>query len=227
MSEEIKKDVLDDPSTSPEVDGANVEGETTPENDKDKNFAELRKKSEALEKENKELRERVENGDSARTLADDPKPEKKVEKKEDTLGVLFQRDMKEAVIQWNNENKISTEDWATIKSKISLKGDETLSEIKGKINDVYNSIPTVRAEKDKALVEKGRKEAMQQFRDDELDIGSGGDVNLGDGVNHRHNSKTKSWAKGLGMTDKKLADVDPDGDTGWKEFEEPEIGVKK
>src|SRR3990167_5653088 len=73
--------------------------------DKGKNFASLRKKSEALEKENTELKKQLESkGSENRSLGEeddedkDKGKEKKSEKKSDSdpLEIVFKRDLKEA-----------------------------------------------------------------------------------------------------------------------------------
>ena len=105
--------------------------------------------------------------------------------------------------------KVSSEEWAQIKSKVSLSGDETVSEIQDKIDEMYQNIPAVREKREKALIEKGRKIAMSEFQDEEMDIGgSGGDTDFGDKTETRINAKTKKWAKGLGLSEKEIKEVD-------------------
>ena len=137
--------------------------------------------------------------------------------KNDTLQVIFARDMKEAVHQWNKKNKVSSEEWAQIKSKVSLNGDETVSEIQDKIDEIYQNIPAVREKREKMLIEKGKKIAMSEFQDEEMDIGGGGDVDFGDKTEIRVNTKTKKWAKGLGLSEKEIKEVDDSEEVNqWK-----------
>jgi hypothetical protein len=220
MPEPIVDDVLETPSTPPET-GTEVETKPDEGNDKEKNFAELRKRLEEAEAERVELRKKLaEKENPDRSLSIETPDETKPSKKDDeTLKRIFERDMKEATIQWSQSNKTTAEEWAQIKTKVTLKGDETLSEIKAKIDEAYHSLPTVRERREKELLEKGKRLAMQQFNDEELDMGGGGgDVNLGGDVAPRLNPKTKSWAKGLGLGDKDLKDVDFDSDPNqWSE----------
>lgn len=217
-----EKDVIDDPSTSPESE----EGKSNPEadegNNKDKNFANLRKKAEDLERENAELRDRLGKEDK-RSLV-----EEKDDESNDTKKYIFERDIKEATRQWNKKNQISTEEWGQIRKKVSLKGDETESEIYDKIDEAYQTLPSVRDKREKELVEKGRKEAMQSFRDDELDLGSGGDIDTGGGEAPRLTTKEKTWLKAFGVSPEEQKKIDKSGNTAeWKIREEAERGIRK
>lgn len=192
--------------------------------DKKANFANLRKKAETLEKENEILRKQITaKSEAERSLAPKKKEveEEEIEEeksKDSPLKIIFERDMREAVRQWNKKNKVSSEEWAQIKSKVSLNGDETLSEIQDKIDEIYQNIPAIREKREKALIDKGRKMAMSEFQDEELDIGGGGgDSDFGGQAEVRLNAKSKKWAKGLGLSDKEIKEVDSEADSNqWK-----------
>lgn len=216
---DVKKEVVI-PAEEDEV----VETEDSAD-DKKANFANLRKKAETLEKENEILRKQIDaKAEADRSLIQKKEEIEKGEIEEDEkskdspLKIIFERDMKEAVRQWNKKNKVSSEEWVQIKSKISLNGEETLSEIQDKIDEVYQSIPSVREKRDKALIEKGKKLAMSEFQDEELDIGGGGgDSDFGGQAETRLNAKSKTWAKGLGLSDKEIKEVDSEADSNqWK-----------
>lgn len=201
---------------TPTEDEKVVEPSDSKGDDKAKNFAELRRKLEATEAEKAELaRKLAEKEENNRSLGDD---EEKDKKPDPTIKVLFERDLKEATRQWNKANKATAEEWAVIKSKVSLRGDETMSEISDKIDEAYHSLPSVREKREKEIALKARKEAMREFSDDELDSGgAGGDVDLGGGTPTRLNDKTKKWARGLGLTPEEMKDIDEDSDpSDWK-----------
>lgn len=228
--EENKEDVTEDSSNSPKEE-APVEGGEAKGNDKDNNLAALRKSKQTLEEENEKLRialSQKEESDRSLSLGNDDeerKEEKKPVKKDDsdTLGKVFERDMREATYQWNKTNKVSSEEWAKVKSKVQLKGDETVSEIKDKIEEAYQSLPEVRQKRDKELIEKGKKLAMQNFTDEELDNGGGGDIDFGSGESTpRYNAKTRGFARGLGLSEKDLKEIDQDEDPNeWKNGPNP------
>lgn len=203
------KDVPVDPSPTPKP----GEGPSNPEpgqDDKDKNFAELRTKKEQLEKENEDLRK---ENESLKKPADDSKKDI-----QDPLKVVFDRDLKEATFQWSEKNKPTADDWAELKKKVTFKGDETLSEIKAKMSEAYETLPSVKQRKEKELIDKGRKQAMREFNDEEMDFGGGGDVDLGGGSNTSQlNSKEKKFLKNFGVTPEEAKKINKDEtpNTGW------------
>ncbi len=205
------KDVLDVSSTSTESDES-VETKSDKEiNNKDKNFAELRKKASTLEKENAELRQKLE---SNKTIEKD---EEKKPEKADPLKVVFERDLKDVAREWNKKNKVTADEWAELKKRVTLKGDETRGEIQDKIDEAYHSLPGTRAKREKELIEKGKRQAMREFNDEELDTGSGGDVDMGSGNEPRFNSKEKNFLKTFGVTAEEAKQIDKSSDnyTGW------------
>jgi hypothetical protein len=222
MTEPEKTDVKDESSTSTGAGEGNVEAGASEGNDKDKNFAELRKAKEAAEARAAELeRQLAGNGEGQskqRTLAA-PDEGAGEGKKSDDASVLFERDMREASYRWSKTNKdVTDQEWQAIQSKVSLKGDETVSEIEDKISEAYEGLPTVREKRDQQLIEKGKKEAMRQFRPDEMDL-SGGDVDLGGGEGQvRHSAKEQAWLRSFGVKPGDAAKIDREADTsGWQE----------
>ena len=211
MSEEIKLDVSGNSSKPADAqdDVENIEGEG---DDKTKNFAKLRDIKIRLEKESKAKDEEIAN--LRKALGDNGNQDLKTDNNEsnETLKVIFNRDLKEATLRWTKDNKVSQEDWAKIRDKVTLKGDETLTEITEKITEAYQSLPTVKDKLIKDAFEKGKREAMRNFRDDELDIGSGGDFDMGSsGDEPVLDNKTKTWAKAFGLTNEEIKNVDMDG----------------
>jgi len=185
--------------------------------DKETNLAVLRKKLKQTEQERDEaIKIASLKGEKERSLGAVDEEEPVVEKKKetpDTLKVIFQRDAKEATRQWNKKNPVSSEEWAQIKSKIKLSGEETVSEIVDKIDEVHQSLPSVRAKRDKELIDKGRKQAMSQFQDEELDIGGGGDVDLGEGSEPRFNSREKKFLDRFGVTSDERKNINKETNT--------------
>lgn len=205
------KEVVIPAEGKPAVEAGKPEGD-----DKDKNFASLRKKLEETEKELARVKAEKEK-EVDRSLAGD-EPEVKKPKADDTLKVIFERDVKEATRLWNKKTTVSSEEWAQIKSKVQLKGDETQSEIQDKIQEAYESLPGVRQKRDKELIEKGKRLAMSEFSDDELDMGGGGDVDLGGGGEVRVSKQTKTWATRLGLSEKEIKEVDTESNPNeWSE----------
>lgn len=226
------EDVKKDSSSSTDKEDKTVET-TSDGGDKEENFAKLRdinkdltddlkvanKKVGDLEIENEDLK-----ADPNRTLdapgdteEEEEEDDKVVDPPEadDTVSVLFKRDLKEATKAWNKDNDVSATEWAQIQKKVTLKGDETQSEIAEKIEEAYQGLPSVREKRDKAMIDKGRKQADSEFSDEEMGTGTGGDVDLGGERKPRFNRKTKDFAKKVGgMSDKELAEVDPDGEVG-------------
>lgn len=190
---------------NPAEGGEEVENRAPEGDDKDKNFAALRKQL----KEREEEIERLKSGTS-------PEGERSLgeERKSDPL---FERDLKDATYEWNKNHKISKDDWDSIKSKVSLKGDETRSQILDKIDEAYSNLPSVRQIKEKELIEKGKQEALRQMNDNELDIGSGGDVDFGGDPAPKINKKTRDFARAMGMKDEDIKKVDMSANPNeWK-----------
>lgn len=204
MDTEENKGVPETPPAPP-ADTKVVETKGTDGDDKIKNFAELRKKNEIIEKENEELRKRLaavgDTGERSLEAKDeDDEKESKPKKVDETLKVIFSRDLKEATREWNRGKTVPAEEWNQIKSKVKLTGDETKSEIMDKIDEAYQSLPTVRAKREKALIEKGRKLAMGEFQDEELDMGGGGDIDFGGMVEPSFTTKEKSFMDSMGLS---------------------------
>lgn len=218
-----EKDVTDDSSSSSESEEGKVETSEEEENDKSKNFAELRKQKEETDKENVELRKRLQDKDE-RTLEEKPEEESK----EDVTKVLFDRDLKEATRVWNKKTEVPSDVWARIRKKVSLTGEETQSEILEKIDEAYQNIPSVREKRDKALVDQGKNEAMKNFQDSEMDIGGGGDVNLGEGSQTKINPKEKIWLDKMGVKPEDQKKIDKNANPAIETIhEEKEIGIRK
>jgi len=220
--DENEKDVKD--IVNPTAEEGDVVTPSEEGDDKNKNFAELRKQLEEERREKAELKRQLEGKqekDNILNIEGDEVEEKKP-KADDTLKIIFQRDMKEAVHQWQSTNKVTPEEWAQIKGKVSLKGDETLSEIKSKISEVHQSLPTVRAKRDKELIEKGKRMAMSEFSDDELDIGGGGDADFGGETETRFTSQEKRFMDSMGVTPEERKKIKKDGTTNeWQVGQSP------
>jgi len=181
--------------------------------DKSKNFAELRKQLKEAQEERDRYKALTEKPEESRTLADKPK----IEKPKEEGDPLFSRDLKDATYEWNKTNKVSNEEWQAIKSKVSLTGEETRSQILDKITEAYQSLPSIRQKREQDLINKAKQEAMRQMSDDELDIGGGGDVSLGGENTPKIDKKTRMWAKAMGMTDEQIAKVDTNENPNeWK-----------
>ncbi len=216
---------------SPADDGGNTD-DGQGGDDKDKNFTNLRAKLKIAEAEKERLaaeNEALRNGGGDRSLDLDTepvvvpkaKPDQKPDESNEVSAVIFKRDMKEAVLTWNRENKVEPEEWAMIKKGVNLKGDETLSEIKEKIQSAYEALPSVRAKRDQALIDKGRKEAMRDFNDDEMDFGGQGDADMGAIPAVRVSSKARSFAKSMGMSDKDIQSVGDEDPNQWADGRKP------
>lgn len=226
----VELDVELDPSANPEK-KPDVESGDDKGKDKDKNFAELRKKNEQLEKdlaEERRLRQeeankrkldvKEEDDDEDEEEDKDKDPKKSKSEISEATRLMFDRDMKKAVRSWNSKNKVTADEWAAIKKRVSLNGDELDSEIEEKIDAAYHSIPSVREKRDKELILKGKKEAMKEFQDEELDLGGGGDGDLGGGDAPRFNSKEKKWLDGFGVNQEARNKIDKSSDDhrNWK-----------
>ncbi len=196
MSKKDKEDVKENSSSSSESDESKVE---TQEDDKDKNFAKLREKVETLEEENESLREQV--GSKSERSLDGEANIDEVEK------VVFNRDKKKAIRKFNSDKEISDEEWKSFRDKVKLTGEEDDELIYQKMEDAYNTLPSVREQREKELIEKGKKEAMSQFTDQEVDIGSGGDVSGETSKKVRLNAKEKRFAKSMGVDEEDISEA--------------------
>lgn len=201
--------------------------ETKPEegDDKSKNFAKLREEKDKLKAENERLR-KVAETDESRDLRD----QEEQDDDKDTEKIVFNRDLREATIQWNDANQVSKEDWAQIRKKVTLTGKETLTEIKRKISEAHESIPSVRQAKEDGLREEGRQEILKRHTDLDLDIGGGSDgSDLGEGVGPSFTPKEKAWLKGLGVKPEDQKKIDKNANSNeWQVHNEgPERGIRK
>lgn len=227
--DEDKKDVEE--TVTPSEDKESVEDTESKGDDKETNLAKLRQAKEKAEKERDdalaELAKQAKNNE--RTLGESPEPseesgkETKKETKKDDLSLVFQRDLKDVTRVWNKKNTVSDEEWEAIRSRVSLKGDETRSEIEEKIDEAYQSLPSVRKKREQELIELGRKQAMGETRDDEMDFTGGGDTDYGSERKVRVDSRTKNFAKRVGgLTDEDFGNIDPDENPNeWKTGKEP------
>lgn len=210
MPEPIKKEDVKDVVDPTNPDSKKVEEEKGGD-DKSNNLAALRKKNKELEDENARLKAgEGDKKDSSRSLLteDEEDEEDSKSKKLDPIKVVFQRDVKEATHQWNKKNKVSSEEWQQIQKKVSLTGEETLSEISDKIDEAYNSLPSVRERRDKELIEKGKKIAMTQFQDEELDSFGGGDSGNSQGETPKGTAKERKFLSSFGVTPEEQKKID-------------------
>lgn len=231
MSEQNKdvKEVVD-PALDPNISDDEGEGD-----DREENFANLRKKLKDEKEKNAILASENEilkkGGDRSLDLGnDDQDPNKgnkpKKDESSETIKIVFARDMKEAVRQFTKKTKVTNEEWQQIKSKVSLKGDETLSEIADKIEEAHQSLPSVIKKREEAAFNKGRQHAMTDFNDEELDFGNGGDIDLGNsGSSKGIDSRSAKFAKNMGLTNEEIKKTDLDADT--KEWQQGNSPVKK
>lgn len=219
---EEKKDVVV-PSSGADEPKKPVDGGEGSGDDKLINLAALRKKLDATSAENASLKKALEESKGAvdRTLLTE---EEKKPKKDDTVKVLFERDVKEATIQWTKKNKVTNEEWAAIKARVSLKGDETLTEIVDKIDETFNSLPSVRERRETEIAKKAKLETMRQFQDNELDFGGGGDtVDYGNNNGTTIlNSKESKFLKAFGVTPEEQKSINKEKNTNqWEDGKSP------
>lgn len=229
-SEDVK-DIVD-PTTS---DDKKVELDSDKGDDKTNNFAALRKQRDDALAEIARLK--AEKGETDFSLKadddsdaddedeEDSKKESKDSKEESPLKIIFDRDVKEATRQWSKKNKVSQDEWNKIRSKVSLTGKETVSEIYDKIDEAYQALPSVREKRDKELIEKGKKLAMRQAQDDELDSFSGGDSgSLGDdsGQSTKVTPTEKKFLSSFGVTADEQKKIDKEANPNeWSEGPSP------
>lgn len=192
--------------TKPEGDVDPKDGEG---DDKTKNFTELRKQLDEEKRKNAVLlKEKEDRAEAKRSLGAD-EDEDEGDKKPTVEQVVFNRDKKEAVIEWSKTHKgVTPEVWNEIKEKITLKGDETKSEILEKIDQVHDSLPAVRTEREKKIADEARNKAMREFNDDELDLGSGGDIDLGGGTAPQFSPKEKKFLDSFGVSAAERKNID-------------------
>lgn len=213
------QDVVD-----PNKSAADVEAGKDKVDDKDKNFAALRTKIESLEKENEELKKgKAPIEDDKRDLntgKDDEEDESEDDEDDtpDPIKVVFDRDVREATNLWNKKNKVTADEWKQIKAKVSLTGDETVSEIQDKIDEAYASLPEVRKKRDQELIDKGRKQAMSEHTDEELDMGGGGEgYGESRGSEPVLNPKEKKFLNNFGVSKEDQKGIDKSQNTSsWK-----------
>lgn len=206
------EDVQAGSSTTTDADKDKSKTDAGGGNDKDKNFAELRKQ---LDDANKELE--TLKGGSATKQDDGDKDEPTAAEK-----VVFDRDHREAVIQFSGKVKLTEEQKKALTEKVALTGKEVPSEIIAKYQEAYEALPEVKAAREKALIDKGRREAMGQFRDDEMDLGGGGDTDAGADTQPRISNGDAKFAKAMGMSDKAIKAIDLTAETNeWSPGKEP------
>lgn len=228
-------DVKGDSSTSteekpegaaPEGGEKEPEGESKENNTKD-NLANLRQLKEKAERERDEALAKLNERDS-QDFSLDSKAE---EKEEQPAGesAIFKRDMKEATRLWTRANKPTSEQWAQIKSKVTLNGDETQSEIEDKIQEAFDGLPDVRQKREEQIRQEERKKLMGDFNDNELDVGTGGDFDPGSGDQPvRLSAKDKAFAKNVGgLTDEEIAKIDLDGDPSRDEDGQHKMPIRQ
>lgn len=205
-----KDKVVPPESTTGDKAAGTVESPVAKLDDKETNLANLRRKNEALEKELATLK----GGDAPAKTGSDP------------LEIIFTRDLKEASRQFAKQNKVSAEEWATMKEKINFNGDETMSEIMEKIQDTYESIPTVKKRKETELIEKGKKLAMLNIQDHELDFSGGGNSDAQTGEQTTFNQKERKWLSAFGVSQDDRNKIDKKK-TSYSEWTEGQSPVRK
>lgn len=210
-----KKDVQD---IVPPAEGQKpVEGGSPEGDDKNKNFAELRKQLETERAEKAALLERLKAQDEGERALGGDDPDAGKHKETDVEKVIFERDKRDAVKEWGKTHPVAADVWAQVKTKVSLKGNETRSEILEKIDEAYQSLPTVRTAREKQIADEARRKAMTEFQDDELDMGGGGDINLGDGAMPRFTQKEKKILDAMGVPAEDRKSIDKDANPNeWK-----------
>lgn len=199
MEDEIKdvNDVEEESSAFEEDSSNSSESE---ESDKEKNLRKLRERNKQLEEEN----ERLKKGEQdKRNLGESDN------KSSDIVKVLFDRDMKSTVKKWNKDNPVSASEWEKIKGKVSFKGDEDADDIYQKITEAYESLPEVKAKKEKAIADKAKAEALGEFTGEEMDLGTGGGEPSGTESAPKFNQKTKKMLDAFGVPEKVRKTIKP------------------
>ena len=192
---------------------SDVETDEEKEAIKAKNFEVLRRLKKESDEKNKVLEKELaavrKAGAESRDLNSVPTEDPSKEENQ-TLKFLFERDKKAAVRRWSRDNpNISDSEWKDVQKKVVLSGDETMDEIIEKINEAHNTLPGVRASREKELIEKGRKEAMKQIRYSEMDLGGGGDPGYGDGSSEpRFTPKEKKFLNSMGVNKEEMKNID-------------------
>lgn len=215
---------------TPTTEGEEVETKPEDGDDKSKNFARLRGERDDLKAENERLRKIAET-EEGRDLRTQDEQEDDVVEKADTEKIVFDRDLKEATLQWNEKNQVSKEEWAQIRKKVSLTGKETLTEIKRKISEAHESIPSVRKAKEDGLREEGRQEILKRHTDLDLDIGGGSDgSDLGEGgIGPSFTPKEKAWLDKMNVKPEDRKKIDKSANPNeWNIHDEgPERGIRR
>lgn len=232
MNKKNDTDVKDSSTHNP--DGSQVEGGNQG-GDKDKNFAELRTAKEKAEADLQAYKAKFgelpsEDDDDALSdpadLIDDEPDSKKDgdgaangqgdKPSPDANQVAFKRDVREAATQFTQETKVTKAQWAQIKNSVKLTPEMTVSQIKAAIKNVYEALPDVRQAREASIKEEGKKEAMGQLHDTDMDLPGGGNENGNGGGNSqpRIPRETRAWGKSLGLSDSEMADVSDEPVTG-------------
>lgn len=218
--EQDKKDVQE--IVPPAEEGKGVETKPTDSDDKNKNFAELRKQLETERAEKVALLERLKAQEEGERNLGGEDPDAGKHKETDVEKVIFERDKRDAVKEWGKTHPVAADVWAQVKTKVALKGNETRSEILEKIDEAYQSLPTVRTDREKKIADEARRKAMMEFQDDELDMGGGGDINLGDGAMPRFTPKEKKILDAMGVPAEDRKGIDKDANPNeWKTGKSP------
>ena len=199
-----------------------VEGGDSEGDDKNKNFAELRKQLDNERAEKAALLERIKQKEEGERNLGGDAPDDGKNKDTDVVKVIFERDKRDAVKEWGKTHPIAADVWAQVKTKVFLSGNETRSEILEKIDEAYQSLPTVRTEREKRIADEARRKAMSEFNDDELDLGGGGDINLGDGAMPRFTQKEKKILDAMGVTADERKNINKDANPNeWQNGKSP------
>ena len=231
----------DSSSSSDDQNRNNVENESGSGNDKDTNLANLRKQLEEKDVEIERLKAgnggqgNGSGGDRSLNLNegddddedDGDKGGKKGKEDDDELSsaekIAFNRDLQDVARGWNKEHNVSDSEWAEIQKKVTFTGKELRSEILEKINEAHQSLPTVRQQREKALKDEGRKEAMREIQDQELDLGGGGEGDMGEGGGEpRFTPKERRWMDAFGVGDDTRKKINKSKNTNqWEEGKSP------
>lgn len=190
---EIKEDVQE--IVTPPSDDTVVEPPKSGGDDKDKNFAELRKQLDKANADKAELQRQL-----AEKRSLDGGEEEEPDEKKTVEQIVFERDQKDAVREWNKKNNVPSDVWEKVKGKVALTGSETKGEILDKIEEAYQALPEVRQAREAKIAKEAREKAMRDFSDDELDLGGGGDVDLGGDTAPRFTTKESAILKMANVT---------------------------
>lgn len=163
--------------------------------DKDKNFAALRERAEKAEREKAEAEAKLE------AVTSNAKPNLTADANlTDAQKAVFDRDLRMAIKGWRGKNSVTADEWSSIQKRVVFSGDELPDEIAEKIDAAHAQLPGVRERREKELVEKGRKSAMREFSDEDMDIGGGGDAGMTGGEPEtRFTEKENRWLNTFGV----------------------------